>query len=523
MSPDPKQRLGEANTLQSLGDLERRVGAPDVARGHYDAALVLYREIKDRLGEANTLQSLGDLEQRLGVPDIARGHYDAALALYCEVKDRLGEANTLQSLGDLERWLGAPDVARGHYDAALLLFREVKDRLGEANTLLGLGELEQRLGVPDIARGHYDAALALYCEVKDRLGEANTLQSLGDLERWLGAPDVARGHYDAALLLFREVKDRLGEANTLLGLGELERQLSNPAAARGHYEAALILYRTIADRLGEANTLRSLGDLESDQGNFSAAEEYFDKALEIYALIKADRQVGQVEQRLTWLAEQARAEQGIAEATAGREKAVQGGLRERVDTAIAALSDEGQKSARGRLDAADGSSPYYRRFGAIALVLAAIFLLLPPVLWLFEHDRIIGIFEQSPYFPWLIFAFPFLGLSSISIALLRHDAKIMEDRRCYAQQIDLIERLCGLLRASKAIEENSDDAMKKVQQVFDLVVQRLLAEGLGDEAGAKIAAPGSGDPKTDDGASLLSPAVVAKIVEAAIKSQNPAS
>jgi hypothetical protein len=36
----------------------------------------------DRLGTANTLQSLGDLESRLGNVDLARGHYDAALPLY---------------------------------------------------------------------------------------------------------------------------------------------------------------------------------------------------------------------------------------------------------------------------------------------------------------------------------------------------------------------------------------------------------------------------------------------------------
>ena len=75
-------RLGKANTLTSLGDLERRLGNVDVARRHYDAALPLYEAEQARLGKANTLTSLGDLESRLGNLDAARRHYDAALQLY---------------------------------------------------------------------------------------------------------------------------------------------------------------------------------------------------------------------------------------------------------------------------------------------------------------------------------------------------------------------------------------------------------------------------------------------------------
>ena len=53
--------LLQANTLRSLGDLERQLGNLDDARRHYAAALPLYELEQDRLGRANTLQSLGDL------------------------------------------------------------------------------------------------------------------------------------------------------------------------------------------------------------------------------------------------------------------------------------------------------------------------------------------------------------------------------------------------------------------------------------------------------------------------------
>ncbi|MBK9094319.1 MAG: tetratricopeptide repeat protein [Anaerolineae bacterium] len=275
-------RLGKANTLQSLGDLESRLGNLDAARRHFDAALPLYEAEQDRLGKANTLKSLGDLERRLGNLDAARRHFDAALPLYEAEQARLGKANTLQSLGDLESRLGNLDAARRHFDAALPLYEAEQARLGKANTLKSLGDLESRLGNLDAARRHFDAALPLYEAEQARLGKANTLKSLGDLESRLGNLDAARRHFDAALPLYEAEQDRLGKANTLQSLGDLERRLGNLDAARRHFDAALPLYEAEQARLGKANTLKSLGDLESRLGNLDAARRHFDAALPLY-------------------------------------------------------------------------------------------------------------------------------------------------------------------------------------------------------------------------------------------------
>jgi len=146
-------RLGKANTLKSLGDLERRLGNVEQARAHYDAALPLYEAEQDRLGKANTLKSLGDLESRLGNVEQARAHYDAALPLYEAEQDRLGKANTLKSLGDLESRLGNVEQARAHYDAALPLYEAEQDPTGKMNTWISLARLEASLGhLPEAAQ-----------------------------------------------------------------------------------------------------------------------------------------------------------------------------------------------------------------------------------------------------------------------------------------------------------------------------------------------------------------------------------
>src|SRR5260370_5218736 len=81
----------------------------------------LYQREQARLGEANVLKSLGDLESRLGNLQEARTHFAAAFTLYLHAQVKLGDAHLLQSLGDLESRLGNLPEARTHIDAALTL------------------------------------------------------------------------------------------------------------------------------------------------------------------------------------------------------------------------------------------------------------------------------------------------------------------------------------------------------------------------------------------------------------------
>jgi len=65
----------------------------------YQQALPLYRELGDRLGEANTLRSLGDAARMQDRYQDAIELYQQALPLYRELGARLGEARGLLGNG----------------------------------------------------------------------------------------------------------------------------------------------------------------------------------------------------------------------------------------------------------------------------------------------------------------------------------------------------------------------------------------------------------------------------------------
>jgi tetratricopeptide (TPR) repeat protein len=86
-----------------VGSASWRTGwaATSRTRAAYDEARTLYKQVGDRLGEANVLFGLGELESKLGRNEQARAAYDDARTLYKQEGNRLGEANVLSGLGTL--------------------------------------------------------------------------------------------------------------------------------------------------------------------------------------------------------------------------------------------------------------------------------------------------------------------------------------------------------------------------------------------------------------------------------------
>lgn len=71
------------------------------------------------------LQSLGDLELRLGNLAAARAQYTAALPLYEAEQDPIGKMNTWISLARLERAQGHINEAGQYYEQVFALARAI--------------------------------------------------------------------------------------------------------------------------------------------------------------------------------------------------------------------------------------------------------------------------------------------------------------------------------------------------------------------------------------------------------------
>lgn len=261
LTPGARSRL-----LVSLALAEQRLGRKDLARGHLEEALVLFREARDRQNEGTVLARLGTLPLNLGQLDEAQPILEAALAIHREVGSRFEEGVVLGNLGLLHHERGAFDVASSHLEAALLIHREVGNVRSEGVVLGNLGNLRSYQKRVDEARRDFEAALEVHRRVGNRRFEGIVLGNLGTLCMDLGAFDDAEAHLLAALAIHRDVGARDFEGITLGNLGDLAYEVGRFDEGRSHYEAALAIGRENRNQRHSGILLGALARIDVEQG-----------------------------------------------------------------------------------------------------------------------------------------------------------------------------------------------------------------------------------------------------------------
>ncbi len=110
------------------------------------AGLALLKLANQMMSGGMLEKALGDLESRLGNVDLARGHYDNAIELYKKEQAKLGLANVYQSTGDLLLSEKRVEEAILIYQNALQLYQAEQAPIGLAYTLSELIRCHHLLG-----------------------------------------------------------------------------------------------------------------------------------------------------------------------------------------------------------------------------------------------------------------------------------------------------------------------------------------------------------------------------------------
>ena len=280
-------RLGEADTLGMLGELQRETGDYPAAAASLAEALALYRELGDQSGQAWIFDQLGMLSTWTGDYPAAAASHQQALALFTDLGHLPRQAWALTGLGVVQQLTGDYPAAAVSYQRALALFSDLGDLHGQAQALNVLGGLQQETGDYPAAVASQHRALALFGNLGHLLGQAYVLNSLGLVQRQTGDYPAAAASHQHALALFTDLGNLDGQAEALNGLGLVQQQTGDyPAAATSH-QHALALFTDLGNLLGQAEALNGLGELSLRTPATGQARDQHTQALAITRDIKA--------------------------------------------------------------------------------------------------------------------------------------------------------------------------------------------------------------------------------------------
>ena len=280
-------RLGEADTLGTLGALRRNTGDYLSAAASLAQALALYSDAGDQPGQAYTLGQLGLLRALTGDYPAAAASHEQALAIACSACDRRGQAWTLNGIGLLQQLTGDYAAAAASQQQALALFTDLSDLHGQAYALNSLGVVQQETGDYAAAAASQQQALALFRDIGHRLGQAHALNDLGLVQQQTGDYPAAAASHQKALALFSGLGNLLGQAEALNRLGELSLRTSATGQAHDQHIQALAIARDISAAPEQARALEGIGNIYLREGNLSRAAAYLQQALAIHQRIGA--------------------------------------------------------------------------------------------------------------------------------------------------------------------------------------------------------------------------------------------
>jgi non-specific serine/threonine protein kinase len=144
-------------TLESIADVETRLGDDSRRARLYEESLALFREIGDKLRVSDMLGQLARAAMHKGDYTRARTRFEEALETERAGDDKWRIAHLLRGMGDLAHLEDDYDQAEQLYTEALGYYRDVGDETRAAALVRSLGHTAQH-------RGDQERALSLFVE-----------------------------------------------------------------------------------------------------------------------------------------------------------------------------------------------------------------------------------------------------------------------------------------------------------------------------------------------------------------------
>jgi CHAT domain-containing protein/tetratricopeptide (TPR) repeat protein len=277
---------GQAWTLDSLAQVNRRLGDKQKALDYANQALSIWRSLGDRRHQCYALLGIGGIYLNLTETEKAVDYYTEALTLARAISDRRLEGVILREMA-----LGyqVPDDTQKFLNymlQALAIQRELGLKFEEAEALNSVGWAYSKFDA-QVGLDYFNQSLGIYRQLGDNYMQAFELANIGDDYRVLGDYRNAIDSFNQTLPLLHSAGPGPGaaiaEGKSLARIGEAYEALGETARAIDYYEKVLTLYKTrkISPRLAYGSSLIGLARLSLLNGEHEKVMNYLSEALAV--------------------------------------------------------------------------------------------------------------------------------------------------------------------------------------------------------------------------------------------------
>nr|HID13233.1 tetratricopeptide repeat protein [Anaerolineae bacterium] len=243
-------------------DVHLMLAEYEEARGRYEEALPIYREIKDRLGEANTLTAFGDLSLAQEDYEAARDWFEQALSIYRQIGERHWRTYVAPRLATALLALDKTEKAVQTLERGAELARDIEGQPNLRTILWLLAQIREKREDLRGALDCYDELLTLSPDEPGLLHRrASVLFDLKD--------------YSGALADYRHLLELdANDAWAHNGVGNVLEKQGDPEGAISAYSKAIAAQPDEAAFVrNRASTLIALGRLDEARADCERASQ----------------------------------------------------------------------------------------------------------------------------------------------------------------------------------------------------------------------------------------------------------
>jgi CHAT domain-containing protein/Flp pilus assembly protein TadD len=261
-----KNREGEGNTLNIIGNTYNSLGQYAKAINSFQQALIVKRRLNNPEGQALAFNGLGEAHYRLGKYQQAIDFFQKSLAIKMTKDEYIGRDRVVKATNGL----GNSYYKLGQYQKAADIFQEAFESASffKANSFNSAGRALSKIGKYQQAIDYHQKALALARREGDRLDGAVSLNELGNIYDKLGDFSKAKDFYQQSLAIAKQISDREAEGSALSNLAVISAKLKQINLSILYYKQAINTYEFIRKDIRKLEKEYQLSYLATVSSNY---------------------------------------------------------------------------------------------------------------------------------------------------------------------------------------------------------------------------------------------------------------